>query len=49
IAEVYETIGFMQEDDDEHLQSKKDLLKEFCNLIWKHLEERSKPKSSCLI
>ncbi|CAF1616944.1 unnamed protein product [Didymodactylos carnosus] len=31
-AEVYETIDCMQGDDDEHLQSEKGLLKEFCNV-----------------
>ncbi|CAF4462280.1 unnamed protein product [Rotaria magnacalcarata] len=45
-AEVYESIEDMVGDNDE---SEKKLLKEFCNLIWKYLEDRSKPKSSCLL
>jgi len=45
-AEVYESIEDMDGDNDE---SEKKLLKEFCNLIWKYLEDRSKPKSSCLL
>ncbi|UJR16063.1 hypothetical protein I4U23_002976 [Adineta vaga] len=44
-AEVYESIGNITGNDT----SEKLVLKEFCNLIWKYLEERSKPKSSCLI
>jgi len=44
-AEVYETIEHMTEED----RSEKLVLKQFCNLIWKYLEERSKPKSSCLL
>ncbi|CAF1124236.1 unnamed protein product [Adineta ricciae] len=44
-AEVYESIGNITGND----ASEKLVLKEFCNLIWKYLEERSKPKSSCLI
>ncbi|CAF0822909.1 unnamed protein product [Rotaria sordida] len=45
-AEVYESIEDIIGDNDE---SEKKLLKEFCNLIWKYLEDRSKPKSSCLL
>ncbi|CAF3308359.1 unnamed protein product [Rotaria socialis] len=45
-AEVYESIEDMVGNNDE---SEKKLLKEFCNLIWKYLEDRSKPKSSCLL
>ncbi|CAF1107969.1 unnamed protein product [Adineta steineri] len=44
-AEVYESIGNITGND----ASEKIVLKEFCNLIWKYLEERSKPKSSCLL
>ncbi|CAF1161986.1 unnamed protein product [Rotaria magnacalcarata] len=44
-AEIYESIGNITGDDE----SGKTILKEFCNLIWKYLEERSKPKSSCLL
>jgi len=44
-AEVYESIENMIGEDT----SEKLVLKDFCNLIWKYLEERSKPKSSCLL
>jgi uncharacterized NAD(P)/FAD-binding protein YdhS len=44
-AEVYESIEKMTGDDT----TEKLVLKDFCNLIWKYLEERSKPKSSCLL
>jgi len=45
-AEVYDSIETMAGDDD---ASEKNVLKEFCNFIWKYLEDRSKPKSSCLL
>ncbi|CAF0775811.1 unnamed protein product [Rotaria sordida] len=44
-AEIYESIGDMTGEDT----SEKIILKQFCNVIWKYLQERSKSKSSCLL
>ncbi|CAF4669600.1 unnamed protein product [Rotaria sp. Silwood1] len=44
-AEIYESIKNMTQDDT----SEKVILKQFCNLIWKYLEERSISNSSCLL
>ncbi|CAF1019524.1 unnamed protein product [Adineta steineri] len=45
-AEVYESIENMTGNAND---TEKKLLKEFCNFVWKYLEDRSKPNSSCLL
>ncbi|CAF2401207.1 unnamed protein product [Rotaria sp. Silwood2] len=44
-AEIYESVENMTGNET----SEKIILKEFCNLVWKYLEERSTPTSSCLL
>ncbi|CAF0893892.1 unnamed protein product [Adineta ricciae] len=42
-VEIYQTTQCLTH------QSEKTLLKQFCALVWNYLEDRSKPKSSCLL